>query len=158
MPFSAQRVSHTHTIHLEAPASRVFPLFTPAGERAWAADWQPEFLYPATGEPEVGAVFISRHAGEPATIWTIIAYDPARRSLEYLRTTPGSRVGMVRVACEEAPEGTTRAAITYTFTALNDEGNAYLAGFTAEHYRAYLAGWERAIGHYLRTGQQLPHA
>jgi hypothetical protein len=157
MPFSANHESRSRMIQLLAPPGRVFPLFEPVGEREWAADWEPEFLYPRSGAAEVGAVFTTRHPGEADTIWTITAHDPARFHLTYLRVTPGSCVGLVDIGCDGAPDGTTHAAVTYAFTALGEAGNNFLAGFTEEHYQAYMASWETAINYFLRHGHRYEH-
>ena len=54
-------------------------------------------------------------------------YDSANFHLTYLRVTPGSRVGQIDIQCQEAPGGTTDASVTYTFTALSEQGNAFTA-------------------------------
>jgi hypothetical protein len=43
--FTAKRASHAHTIRLNAIPERVFPLFTPEGEKRWALDWDFELIY-----------------------------------------------------------------------------------------------------------------
>jgi len=123
----------------------------------WAAAFEPQMRHPSSGVAEEGAVFTTQHAGEPDTIWTLTTYDPARWSLAYLRVTPGSRVGRVEICCVEAANGTTDATVTYTFTALSDAGNAFIARFTERHYRDYIAAWEAALSHYLLHGSRLEH-
>ena len=157
MSFTAQRVSHTHTIRLSAPPSQAFPLFEPIGEKAWAEGWEPHILFPADGVAELGAVFTTKHPTESASIWTMPVYDSANFHLTYLRVTPGSRVGQIDIQCQEAPGGTTDASVTYTFTALSEQGNAFTARFTEAHYQAMMADWERAINFYLAHGHTLPH-
>ncbi len=157
MAFTAQHVSHTHTIRLAAPPSQVFPLFEPIGEQAWAEGWEPHMLFPADGVAVPGAVFTTQHPTEGESIWTMPVYDQASFHLAYLRVTPGLRVGHIDIHCQEAPGGTTDASVTYTFTALNEPGNAFTARFTEVHYQAMMAEWERAINFYLAHGHALPH-
>ena len=159
MTFTASHISRSHAIHLGAPPSRVFPLFEPVGEQSWAADWKPVFLYPPSGAAQVGAVFTTQvHEDDGLdTIWAMNVYDPTDFHLRYLRVTPGSRVGMIDIRCQGAPEGGTEATVTYTFTGLSDEGNEFIARLTSDHYQEYIASWERAINHYLRSGQPLAH-
>lgn len=53
------------TFHLNAPRERVFPLFTPEGERAWAPGWEPKFL---SGSEERGSAFTTTaHNGSTVT-------------------------------------------------------------------------------------------
>lgn len=157
MSFVARHIQHTQIIQLAAPPSRVFRLFEPLPERAWAEGWEPLMLYPLTGAAEVGTVFTSSHPGEPDTIWAISAYDKARFHIAYVRVTPGSRVAFVDIQCAERESGTTSATISYTFTALSEAGNAYLEQHTPEHYHHYIAQWERAINYYLQHGKRLQH-
>ncbi len=158
MSFTADHISRTQTIQLAAPPSRVFPLFEPIGEQAWAIDWKPAFRFPATGAAQAGMVFTTQvHEDESESIWTITAYDPANLQLTYLRLTPGSRVGIIDIRCEAAQDSTTLASITYTFTALSEDGNEFLSRLTEAHYQEFIASWEKAINHYLASGRALPH-
>lgn len=159
MSFTASHSSRSHTIHLDAPPSRVFPLFEPVGEQSWASDWKPVFLFPPSGAAQVGAVFTTQvhQEDEHDTIWTISVYDPASFRLAYLRVTPGSRVGLIDISCEGSPSGGTAATITYTFTGLSEEGNEFIARLIPAHYQEFIRSWEGAINHYLRSGQPLAH-
>lgn len=153
--FAPLHLSRTARIVLDAPPERVFPLFTPLGERAWVPGWAPRFLWPADGEATVGAVFLTRAAGELETIWTMIAYEPGRRVV-YTRTTPGSRAGMVEVRCEADGEGRTAAHVTYTYTSLSARGNDFLREWTEAEYQRSIAGWETSINAFL-AGSPPPH-
>ena len=51
--FLAQHLTRSHTIHLPATPRDVFPLFSSLGEKHWAQGWQPEMVYPASGEVSV---------------------------------------------------------------------------------------------------------
>lgn len=157
MPFTAQRISRTQIIQLSAPVNHVFPLFEPIGEKQWAEGWEPEMIYPVSGDTEEGAVFMTGSHEATHTIWTILTYNPAKAHISYLRVTPDSHIGMVDVRCEDALHEITRTSVTYTLTALTEQGNDYIAGFTAEHYQAWISSWETAINYYLRSGHLLQH-
>ena len=109
--------------------------------------------YPPTGESIAGAVFTTSQEGEPDTIWSIVEYEPRDFRVKYLRVTPRSRVALVEVQCEAASDGTTRARVAYTFTALSEEGNKYLADFTESYFRDYIESWQTAIERYQRGEQ-----
>ncbi len=156
MSFTARRVSQTRSIHLAALPSQVFPLFEPIGEKAWAEGWEPTMLFPSSGAAEVGAIFTTQHLPEGETIWTMLDYDQATFHIAYLRVTPGLQVGHIDIQCRETPDGETDATVTYTFTALSDHGNAFIARFTEAHYAAMMSDWERAINYYLAHGYASP--
>ncbi|HEY7349859.1 MAG TPA: SRPBCC family protein [Ktedonobacterales bacterium] len=156
MSFTAQRVTRTRVIHLSAAPRQVFPLFEPVGEKAWAEGWEPTMLFPADGTAEPGAVFTARHP-EGESIWIMPLYDPASFHLAYFNVAHGSRVGNIEIQCREAPGGTTDASVSYTFTALNEPGNEFIANFTETHYEEMMAAWERAINYYLAHGRALRH-
>ena len=151
--FLAQQITRSATISLPAPRDRVFPLFEPLGEKLWAHDWDPEMLYPASGETQEGAVFTTQHDGEPVKIWTIIAHDPEQAHVRYFNVLPGSHTTVVDVRCEADDAAVTSAHVTYTLTALTPAGNAHLDSLTPPHYQDYIASWETAITHYLLHNQ-----
>jgi len=157
MPLVAQHFTRTQNIHLAAPPERVFPLFDPIGEKQWADGWEPETIYPTSGEVEEGMVFITGSHDEAQVIWTMLAFNAERWRISYLRVTPGSHVARIDIYCEDNLDETTRASISYTFTALTEQGNDYVARFTEEHYQEWMSSWETAINYYLRHGHPLQH-
>jgi hypothetical protein len=146
--FVAQFVRRTHAILLDADADDAFPLFTPAGEKLWVDGWDPVFLHPASGETQVGMVFATGR-GEDLTFWSLLDYDPGRRHARYARVTPASRFGVVEVRLEAAGPRRTRAEVTYTYTALTESGNGFIAAFTEENYRQMIDAWRDLIHAYL---------
>jgi hypothetical protein len=150
--FAALRAVRTAAIHVRASIDRVFPLFTPEGERAWVPGWDPVYRHPATGRVEPGAVFVTRaHDADVETVWTVVRYDPAARHATYSRVTPGLHAVIVDVACQRAADGGTLARITYTYTALSEDGNAAVARQTDEAYGAMIREWEEAINAHLQA-------
>src|SRR5437879_3949028 len=109
-------VSRTATIHLAAPMDRVFPLFTVPGEKHWAEGWNPQMIYPASGQPEMGAVFTTQHPGEGLMTWIITQYEPASGQISYARFAPEGHAGLISVQCQASADGHTAATITYTLT------------------------------------------
>ncbi len=157
LPFTAKHLTRSTSIHLAASPDRVFPLFEPLAERAWAAEWEPEILYPPSGATEEGTVFITRHHTAVPTIWTVVQFAPQQFQIRYVRVAPDSHVAHIAIACTESESGMTQATITYTFTALTEHGNAYIETFTEDHYRHWIQSWETAINHYLQHGTPPRH-
>jgi hypothetical protein len=124
----------------QAPAD-AFELFTPSGERRWAAGWDPWFPAPAHDETGPGTVFVTKR--DHTTTWIVAASDPPH-SITYSNVSDAGRAGLVDVRCEPQPDGSTLAKVTYDLTALDEHGAAWLNDF-ASGYSAYLAHWQDAI-------------
>jgi hypothetical protein len=157
--FKSQRVSRTSVITLQAPLERVFPLFGPVREQEWAAGWEPELLYPASGSVEEHMVFRTRshHGHEPDCTWTVSRYHPGQAFIEYTVFAP-ERLWRIAVQCREESGGeATGAVITYTYTGLTENGNAINGRALEKMYHRDLKDWEEAINHYLKTGERPGH-
>lgn len=156
--FTPRRVGHTHTFHLPGTPEQLFPLFTPEGERKWAAGWDFAPIYPA-GDIEENMIFTtaSHDHSQSVAIWIVTRYEPTQYFVEYQRIEPGEKVGRIRVHCE-AENDQTRVTVEYVYTALSEAGNAFLEGFTASHYIHFIHAWETAIRRFLHTNLLLPHA
>jgi hypothetical protein len=57
--------TQVHSFHLDAPLTRVLPLFTAQGERAWVPGWSAEIL---SGAKDRGSVFRTQ-AHCTQTVW-----------------------------------------------------------------------------------------
>jgi hypothetical protein len=146
-------VERRHSIILAGPIDRVFPLFTPAGEKLWIAGWDPEFLHPVSGETRDGMVFRTGH-GDDMTLWACVDFDLGAHRVRYVRVTPASRFGFVEVVCRELPNGRTEAAVAYAFTALNEEGEKYLSGLTEDAFAEMIERWREMIDRWLASEVQ----
>ena len=143
MTFRAERLVRTHHFDLPMAPAQAFACFTPEGERSWAQGWEPRYLHPADGRTTAGMVFTTGHGGEE-TLWTMTRHEPESGIAEYLRVTPGSRMGTVRVQCSEVPAGT-KVTVTYALTALTPEGNETLRALDAPAYKAFIESWGESI-------------
>lgn len=137
----SKHIERRHTIVVDAPVGRVFPLLTPLGERQWVDAWEPEFLHPPSGETEEGMVFRTSHGGE-TTLWSCVRWEPEQHHARYVRVTPGSRFGFVDVACAAIDADHARVTIAYAYTALSDAGAAALATLGEEGFRTMIDGWK----------------
>jgi hypothetical protein len=141
--FEPSRVTHSGSLHVDAPPEHAFPLFTAPGERLWAPGWDPVILSGGDGL-ERGSVWLTAH-GDEQTIWFVADYDPESFHAHYARITPTSRAGSVEVFVRSDGDGGSDVTVTYDLTALNEAGNRELAGFDGEHYAHMLMEWERLI-------------
>ena len=147
MPHSRFRPLHvdrTGEFTLPLSVRHAFPLFSPEGERAWVAGWDPTYLHPDHPSTTHGTSFRTSHGGEE-TLWLVLQYDPLHSIAEYARFSPGSRLGTVRVECHEAGPALTRVVVTYSLTALTSAGNTVLIELTPKKYEAMLHEWQILI-------------
>jgi len=134
--------SQARTFRLDAPCARVFPLFTPLGERAWAAGWDPEIL---SGSEKRGSVFRTR-AHDEETIWIVSAYEPDQHRVSYARLKHGSNFGLVDVECRQSDSGS-EIRVRYTLTGISPEGEAFVREFLDDaRYDRFIDEWRRALG------------
>jgi hypothetical protein len=147
---AATPVTQAGGFHLDAPLARVFPLFTAAGERAWADGWEPEFL---SGGEERGSVFRARtHAGMEST-WIVTDYRPAQGHVSYARLAHGSNFGLVDVTCTSSSSGGTDVSVRYTLTGVSADGERLVSQFLGpDHYHRMMEEWRSAIVAVLAKG------
>lgn len=149
----AAPTSREASFRVDAPIDRVFPLFTPLGERAWARGWDPEML---SGETARGTAFRTVGAGGVESVWIVTRYEPAAGAAGYARVAQGSNVGLVDVACTAAGDATD-VAVRYTLTGLGADGDAFVREFLSPaRYDAFIDEWRTAIAAAL--GAQAPTA
>jgi hypothetical protein len=143
--FMPVHVERAGTLRVNRPLAQAFPLFTPEGERRWIKGWIPEYLHPC-GVPSAaaGTVFQTHHNNEE-THWLVLRCAPADGVAEYVRITPGSRIGVVTVHATER-DGATEVEVTYKLTSLSDAGTRTLQAITEESYATMLREWEKLIG------------
>jgi hypothetical protein len=115
-------------------------------------------IYSQSGLAEKGCVFLSHQQGEPDTIWVMTERDDEQKLTEFERITPGIKAAHLVITAKN--EGTDRSQvdISYTFTALSEEGNTFIDNFTEENFVQDMKFWEAAMNHYLKTGMALPQA
>jgi hypothetical protein len=141
--FVAERASREHSFVLPMAPIEAMAHFTPEGERAWAEDWDPVYVHPASGVTEEGMVFTTAAGGE-STLWLLTKFDPGAGRAEYARITPGSRTAVVKVKCD-AEGAQTRVTVSYTITGLSDAGNACVREMSARRFADYIDTWPASI-------------
>jgi hypothetical protein len=129
---------------LRAPIARVFPLFSPLGERSWVPDWEPELLDPFGASWERGQVFRTDEGGREA-VWLVTRLDPVGYEVEYHRVCSGRYVARVAVHCRAEPDHGTVVDVSYRFVGLSPEGNAEIEIMTPEAYAQKMERWKEWI-------------
>ena len=155
-----QTLSRTSTIRLNGPLAEVFPLFGPVREKDWAEGFDPHVVFSTTGLIDEHMVFRTRteYPGEESEdkTWVVSRYDPQAAFIEYTVST-SARLYWITIRCEQDRGAkTTRAEVTYTFTALTEAGQALIEKAARDMFAHELKDWETAINAYL-AGAQPPH-
>lgn len=148
----ALHVERTAAITVAAPIARVFPLFGPVEEARWADGWAPTVLH--QGKDMEGTVFVTR--APHAAFWVLALWDEGAHRIRYEEVVPEHYVVQIDIACRAASASETRCEVTYSYTSLGADGDAFLQQYTAEHHVQRIGQWERALNHYLQTGERLP--
>lgn len=152
---SEQLVTRSTTIHLNGTPDEVFPLFTPVGEYKWIPGWQPELIYPPSGEAMTNNVFATQHPGHAQTMWVTVDYDVEAYHAEYVNITPGFQSIRIDIRCR-AVDGGTEARVTHTLIAIAEPGYAEVARYTDALHAERIGHWETAINYYLAHDALIP--
>jgi hypothetical protein len=138
------------SLHVAAPPADAFRFFTPDGERLYVPGWDPEYLDPPDGALVEGLTFRTHHNGEE-TLW-LVSRCAAPCQVDYVRVTPGSRIGVVSVRLTADGEAGSDVSVAYRMTSLSPAGERTLDAFAAA-FPEYLSSWERSIGALVDVGQ-----
>ncbi len=151
-------ISRTATIRLNDSPDVILPLFTAYGETLWVAGWNPEYVYPEDGQAITHAVWKTQHdVNDPETIWLTVKYDTEAHAVTHVNVTPDKQVTRIDIQCDAIAGGRTAAQITYTITALGEQGMQYIKQLTQAHFDHWMHAWEQAINDYLHHGEAAPH-
>ncbi len=151
------RVKHSYTQSINGTPEQVFPLLCPVGELDWAPGWSIDWVISTTGLVEQECMFQTPPAAgtKNASFWIVTRHAPDDFQVEMYKVTPGLTVGKLVISLTASGAANTKAQISYEFTSLGTDGDAYLASFTTEWYENFMRGWETAMNHYLKTGELL---
>ena len=149
--FRAEHAERAHAFVLPLPIADAFPFFEPEGERAWAEGWNPRYLHPTDGRAVRGMVFTTDHGNED-TVWMMVRHAPPEM-VEYVRVTPGSRIGRVLVQCSALDARRTRVNVIYALTGLSDKGNETIRGLEEAQFRRFIDSWSSAIEKAISEGR-----
>jgi hypothetical protein len=132
----------------DAPLDVAWPLFGADGERAWAPDWDPTFIWPAAATDEEGMVF-KVVQGNHVAVWVNTALDRAANRIQYVYVIPDLVVTVITLRLSQTGPAT-HVAVTYERTALADAAGETVTQMAG---RDKMAGpeWAQQINHYLRN-------
>lgn len=124
----------------------VAPLFGANRERAWAPDWNPQFVHPLPVSDQAGMVFTVNH-GHLQAAWVNTEFDLRNGRIQYAYVIPDVMVTLISLRL--IPEGKqTHVQVAYDRTALSPEADEHVRRM-AEQDRAAGPEWEKQINDYL---------
>lgn len=152
--FIAEQYFQKASIVLNGKINEVFRLFTVLGEKKWATEWNPELIFPLSGNMQEGLIFkTSDHIkGAPPLIWVVSKYNTIRHELQYTIASP-VHVAIITVSCTTINEHNTKAEISYKLTGLNRDGDELSHHLIAKVFVNNLKDWEKAINSYLEKSK-----
>lgn len=155
---SPVRVQHRYRQELAGKAEAVFELLCPVREADWVAGWDPLIVWTPSGLAERDCVFITPHESGRKAVWIYDEYDRESMRLGLIKVVPDSLLTRVQIQVGALDQDRSFAEISYTHTALSDQGRALLESLDAEQWNRFMQKWEQAMNHYLETGEKLEGA
>jgi len=145
-------IHHRGDFTLHQPAGRLFPLFSPEGEKAWIPGWDYVNLMGHT-ELHEDYLFLTRarYPDQPDTIWLCHRHEPEHYRVAFYKITPGHTAGRVDVQCKALEPSLSRVTVSYHYRALSEEGRRFVAEYTARAHADTLAQWRRLLNDHFAT-------
>jgi hypothetical protein len=163
---------------LNRSAEKLFPLFSPEGEKYWAPGWDYENIMGSTDLHE-DYVFLTathhspehheaghhkadhhghrsihhnlyRHSANKM-IWLVKRHEPENYFVQYYRVEPNEKVGIITVHCKPITKESTEVEVAYEYIGLSENGNNFIKGYTAEMHEAFIADWPKFLENYFNT-------
>lgn len=148
-----RRATNRYVQRIEAAPEQVFPLLCPVREAEWLPGFEYRMVHSVSGVAELGVVFTTMDDAGTETVWTVTRYRPPT-AISFFRVTPGLMTTHIDIDIEPGEDGS-HVHIGYTFTALSDAGDRAVVGMSDADWTGKMEGWERAMNHWLRTGQPM---
>jgi hypothetical protein len=118
----------------------------------------PEIVISQSGVCEQECVFITppEFPSEPEdAIWIVSNYDSGRWAIEMYKIAPKHTISKLEILLIAASGNSTTAHIAYEITAIGAAGDKFLEEFTEDWYVGFMLEWEKAMNHYLETGEKI---
>ncbi len=145
----ASTLAHTRTefsFTVDAPFEQVVPLFGANEERKWAADWNPQFVYPTPARDQQGMVFKVAH-GQHSSVWINTALDLTAGHIQYAHVLNDAMATLIDIHATRQGPQKTAVTVVYERTALFPEANEHVQHFAKGDEKAGKE-WGEAINAY----------
>lgn len=145
-------IKHTAGFDISKPIERVFPLFSPEGEKHWVPNWDYENIM-GTTELSEDYVFLTQSHDDASTdaIWLVKRYVPKDWFIQFYRVEPEDKIGVVTVQCARTSDHVTHVEVTYQYIPLSEKGHRFINGFTMEIYKKFIDEWRDLLLRYFES-------
>ncbi|PLX14297.1 MAG: hypothetical protein C0597_10255 [Marinilabiliales bacterium] len=148
------RVTYSYEQTINGSIKEIFPLYCPVREIDWCENWNPKVVYSNSGLVEKDCIFITPD-GDLEIVWIVTDYNIETGHVEMIYHVPGILVTKLEIQVEPITKDRTKAILTYSKTSLSNTGNQIIERSTQEDYDIMMDSWEKAMNHYLKTGEML---
>ncbi len=143
-------VTREKSFELSAPAEKLFPLFSPEGEKYWGPGWNYENIMGTKSLSEDYVFLTDNHShSKSRAIWIVKRYVPEEYFVEYYKVEPEEKVGVVSVLCQAKSNSHTTVKVKYKYTPLSASGEKFTKEFTQEIYDSFILEWQKLLLKYL---------
>ena len=133
----------------------VFPLLCPVREKDWIDGWDYRMIHSKSGLIEQDCVFSTDYTNEIQSIWFVTQYNKIEHCIEFVKFTPGVNAIKINIEVSEIDNENCHSMIYYQYTSLCVEQDHFIQKELDENFQANMQYWEKAINHYLKTGEKL---
>jgi len=146
-------IKHSAGFDISQPVEKVFPLFSPEGEKLWVPNWDYKNIMGTTQLSE-DYVFLTASHDHASTnaIWLAKRYEPRAWLVQFYRVEPEDKVGVVTVQCSRISDRLTHVEVTYQYIALSEKGRKFIDGFTIKTYKKFIDEWKDLLLKYFESG------
>jgi hypothetical protein len=145
-------IKHSSGFDIRQPVEKVFPLFSPEGEKRWVPNWDYKNIMGATELSEDYVFLTASHDhGSTDAIWLVKKYEPTAWVVEFYRVEPEDKVGVVTVQCFRISDLETHVEVSYRYIPLSEKGRKFIDGFTMEFYETFIGGWRDLLLRYFES-------
>ncbi len=150
-------IKHSAGFDIAQPVEKVFPLFSPEGEKLWVPNWDYKNIM-GTTELSEDYVFLTAthdHASTDA-IWLVKRYEPKAWFVQFYRVEPEDKTGIVTVQCSRINDHETHLEVSYQYIPLSEKGRKFIDGFTIEFFNKFIGEWRDLLFRYFDSAGQPP--
>ena len=150
----ASTLAHTRTeftFTVDTPFEQVVPLFGANEERKWAAEWNPQFVYPIPAGDQQGEVFKVVH-GQHSSVWVNTALDLAAGHIQYAYVLNDAMATLIDIHATRQSPQKTAVTVVYERTALIPEANEHVQHFAKGDEKAGKEWGDALNGYFAKSG------
>lgn len=156
---SGKRVVCNHTITIDAPREKIFPLACPVAEYEWIDGWDCALVYTKSGTNEQGCIFREDIMGPVlfempvTTTWVTSIYDSLNCHIRFVITAEDKAVIVYDLEFHEQARSNTLLSLTFSFTSISKEIREMEDEEIKKKIMVVATFLSEALKHYCETGE-----